>query len=248
MDNPSLERYSRQILVPGFDLEAQERLERSRIVLVGCGGLGVPLALYLVGMGIGEITVVDHDRIEASNLPRQVAYTETDIGLLKVEVLAERLRAMNSQVQVFSETGLFDTDSGGDLLAGKDLVVDATDNHEARLAIDVVSRKAGLPWVMASAVQMAGQIVAFSKEREEGCYHCLAPGIDRELVGACARLGVLSPVVGAVAMEQALKIIAILTDIIPARWGSLDVIDYRNNERRTLQLTKRSDCPNCSVS
>ncbi len=248
MDDASLERYSRQLLVPGFDLEAQECLERSRILLVGCGGLGVPLALYLVGMGIGHITVVDHDHIESSNLPRQVAYTEADIGLQKVDVLAQRLRAMNSQVDVGAEARLFDRDSGIDLVTAKDLVVDATDNHEARLAIDLTSREARLPWVMGSAVQMAGQVVAFSPGREEGCYHCLAPGIDRESVGACARLGVLSPVVGAVAMEQALRVIAILTGITPVRWGSLDVIDYRTNDRRKLQLSKRSDCPVCSIS
>lgn len=108
MDDLTLERYSRQLLVPGFDLEAQERLAASRVLVIGCGGLGSPAAMYLAAMGIGRLTLVDHDVIELSNLPRQIGFTEADVGRLKAEVLAERLRAMSTQIVIAHEPVSFD--------------------------------------------------------------------------------------------------------------------------------------------
>lgn len=248
MDDLTLERYSRQLLVPGFDLEAQERLAASRVLVIGCGGLGSPAAMYLAAMGIGRLTLVDHDLIELSNLPRQIGFTEADVGRLKAEVLAERLRAMSTQIVIAHEPVSFDRSVAEALLPETDLVIDATDNHETRLLIDATTFAAKIPWVMASAVQMAGQIAAFSAQREEGCYHCLAPEPDVSAEGACARLGILGPVVGAVAMEEVLRGIAILTEISPPRWGLIDILDFRFGERRSLHLTKRADCSNCGFT
>jgi molybdopterin/thiamine biosynthesis adenylyltransferase len=163
-------------------------------------------------------------------------------------MLAERLLAMNTQIVIANEPVSFDRGVAEALLSEADLVIDATDNHETRLVIDATTLAARIPWVMASAVQMAGQIAAFSALREEGCYHCLAPEPDVSVGGACARLGILGPVVGAVAMEEVLRGVAILTQVSPPRWGLIDIVDFRLGERRSLQLTKRADCPNCGFT
>lgn len=239
-----LERYSRQLLVPGFELEGQDLLSAARVVIVGCGGLGVPVAMYLAAAGVGSVTLVDHDVIEWSNLPRQVAYSEVDIGRPKAEVLADRLRSMNSSIRVDAKVARLVPQFASEFLSGATVVVDATDNREARLLIDRVTHELAVPWVMGAAVQLSGQNIVFSARRREGCYHCLSPE-SIEGGGSCRELGILGPVVGAVALTQALDVIKCLTQCAPIPWGVLRICDFRMEERYSLPLTRRPDCPNC---
>ena len=153
LTDSQLQRYARQLIVPQVDLEGQQRLHTARVLIVGAGGLGVPMAQYLAGAGVGFIRIADDDRIELSNLPRQVAYTEADVGRLKVDVLAERLRAGNAEVTVDARAVRFDADSASDLLDTVSLVLDATDSLQARQDIDCATRQVELPWIMGSAVR-----------------------------------------------------------------------------------------------
>ncbi len=247
MDDRGLERYSRQLLVPGFELDGQESLAGSSVVVVGCGGLGSLAAQYLAGAGVGRLVLVDPDRIELSNLPRQVAYIEDDIGQFKSDVLAVRLRRMNADLQVESRPIAFDPASGPALVGEADAVLDGTDNHRARLVIDRITATYQIPWFMGAAVQMAGQAIAFSGLRSEGCYHCLAPEADmRE--GGCATLGILGPVVGMVALQQVLDLLGALSGVATVRWGLLRHYDFRNNETVALAVEKRTDCSVCGSS
>ena len=245
MNDSELERYSRQLLVPGFELEGQEALSAASVLIVGCGGLGALAAQYLVGAGLGHVVLVDPDRIELSNLPRQIAYTEADVGRFKAEVLAERLQRMNSEVTVTHHSLAFDETSGASLLTTIDAVLDGTDNHGTRLLIDRFTAHSGLPWFMGAAVQMAGQNIAFTGLREEGCYHCLAPQQASVDAGGCATLGVLGPVVATVALRQVLDLIGALTGVAKVPWGVMRQYDFRANTTASLPLQRRVGCVVC---
>ena len=245
MDDRDLERYSRQLLVPGLELEGQEALAGAHVLLVGCGGLGAAVGLYLAGSGLGRITLVDDDCVELSNLPRQIAFTEQDLGVAKAEAFGRRLRDMNRSLAVDVRVGRFDSGSAGDLLRSVDCVVDGTDNHSSRRLIDLETARRRIPWFMGAAVQMAGQNVAFSPDRGEGCYHCLAPESVAEGDNPCARLGILGPVVGSVAMQQVIDVIGWLAGVAVVPWGLLRQRDFRSGEAVSLPIGKRTDCPVC---
>lgn len=248
MDDRALERYSRQLLVPGFELEGQDALSAASVLIVGCGGLGAPVALYLAGAGVGRLRLVDDDVIELSNLPRQVAYTEADVGRPKVDVLADRLYAMNGTIQVEAVNARFDDAIADHCLSNIDVVVDASDNRDTRCVIDRCTAQGQQPWVMGAAVQMSGQNLIFSATRNEGCYHCLSPENDAGNSGSCRDLGILGPVVGAVALTQALDVIKILSGVGSVPWGVLRVHDFRTDEGYRLNIARRANCPVCSAS
>ena len=244
LTDSQLQRYARQLIVPRVDLEGQQRLQTARVLIVGAGGLGVPMAQYLAGAGVGFIRIADDDRIELSNLPRQVAYTEADVGRLKVDVLAERLRAGNAEVTVDARAVRFDTDSGSDLLDTVTLVLDATDSLQARQDIDRTTRQVELPWIMGSAVRTSGQWAAFDSRRRLGCYHCLMSDPIGAQHASCAELGIVGPVVALVSLQQALWAIKyFVDDSLP--WAQLHIIDAWSGERTQLALSVRPDCPLC---
>ena len=161
LSDKELARYARQLILPEVDLDGQAKLKRSRVLIVGAGGLGTPAAQYLAGAGVGSIRLVDDDHIALSNLPRQLAYTEDDLGQLKAEVLARRLRDANGEIAVDAYCVRFEGDTASKLLEGVDIVLDATDSLQARLDIDRATYAAKLPWVMGAAVGTSGQWAAF---------------------------------------------------------------------------------------
>jgi molybdopterin/thiamine biosynthesis adenylyltransferase len=244
LSDSELERYARQLILPEVDLEGQARLKESRVLIVGAGGLGTPAAQYLAGAGVGSIRLVDDDRIALSNLPRQLAYTEDDLGQLKVEVLSGRLGDANGEITVDAQCKRFDGDTASQLLDGVDIVLDATDSLQARLDIDRATYAAGLPWVMGAAVGTSGQWAAFDESRREGCYHCLMRELDSSENRGCAELGILGPVVGLVALQQSLLVIRYLVGSgLPT--GCLHMLDAWTGENRQLGLAVCKNCVLC---
>jgi molybdopterin/thiamine biosynthesis adenylyltransferase len=244
LSDSELERYARQLILPEVDLEGQARLKESRVLIVGAGGLGTPAAQYLAGAGVGSIRLVDDDRIALSNLPRQLAYTEDDLGQLKVEVLSGRLGDANGEITVDAQCKRFDGDTASQLLDGVDIVLDATDSLQARLDIDRATYAAGLPWVMGAAVGTSGQWAAFDESRRAGCYHCLMREPDSSENRGCAELGILGPVVGLVALQQSLLVIRYLVGSgLPT--GCLHLLDAWTGEARQLGLAVCKDCVLC---
>jgi molybdopterin/thiamine biosynthesis adenylyltransferase len=248
ISDSNLERYSRQILVPGVELEGQAALGEAHVIVVGCGGLGVPAALYLGAAGIGTLTLIDDDRVELSNLPRQPLFRVSDIGRLKGEVLCEHLLANRPSATIRCFTQRLEPHNAPALLEGADVVVDATDNRSTRLLIDRVTHGTSTPWVMGAATRLSGQTIAFDAARAWGCYHCLVVDPESESIGNCADLGIVGSAVAGVALQQVTDVIKLLTGCGVVPWGQCRVFDDATNERYSLQLQKRSGCANCGYT
>jgi len=244
LSDNELKRYARQLILPQVDLEGQARLKQSCVLIVGAGGLGTPSAQYLAGAGVGSIRIADDDRIELSNLPRQLAFTEQDIGQSKADVLAQRLRAANGEISVDARMARFDEASASQLLQGVDLVLDATDSLQARLDIDRATFALGRPWIMGAALRTSGQWAFFDGRREQGCYHCLMDNEHQPQGQGCAELGILGPVVGLVALQQSLLAIQHLLGAGISS-GQLHMMDAWTAEYRQVALAIRPECSLC---
>ena len=239
-----LERYSRQILLPEIDLAGQDRLSRARVAIVGCGGLGSMVGLFLAGAGVGHLRLVDHDRLEMSNLHRQLAFRERDIGTDKATALKAQLVALNGDVQIECITRRFGENMTNDrsMLADIDLVIDATDNLESRHSIEKYTRELGIPCIMGAASCLHGQVIAFSGSRVEGCYRCIAPTDDDGPGFDCRSEGVLASVVGVIAAWQAQDALIYLAGQREPLWGLLRVYDALQQNIERLYVAAPGGC------
>ena len=248
MEDDLLLRYSRQILLPDFGIEAQERLLAARVLIVGAGGLGSPVALYLAAAGVGTLAIADADQVDLSNLQRQVLHGERDIGRAKVDSAKERLAALNPAVKVIALNSRLAGSALQEQVEAADLVVDACDNFETRFAVNAACVTTRRPLVSGAAIRMEGQVAVFRPDRVDSpCYRCLyREGIDPEQT--CAENGVLAPIVGIVGSIQALEAIKVLTGVGTTLCGRLLIIDGKTLEIRTLKLSRDPDCPVCAAS
>ena len=243
LNDQLLERYSRQILLPEIDLAGQENIRQATVLIAGCGGLGSMVALFLAGAGVGKLTLVDADSVELSNLHRQLAFRESDIGQPKAQALENQLLALNSEITITSALRRFgdDAESEDELLKDVDIVIDATDNLASRHAIERLTRDAQKPWIMGAATRLHGQVAAFSQSRAEGCYQCLAPSEGESRGFDCRNEGILGPVIGVIAAWQAQDTLMFLSDQ-NLEWGVLRVYDAMRQRIDRLVVTPRDDC------
>lgn len=245
LSDSELERYSRQLLLPGFDIAGQEALAGARILLVGLGGLGSPAALYLAAAGVGELRLVDGDTVEVSNLQRQIAHGETDLGRSKAQSAADAVARLNSRVRVQVMPERLDEDGLVDACATVDLAVDATDNYPTRFALNRACIAAGIPLVSAAAVRTEGQVATFHPASGGGCYRCLYPEQGAESALRCSDSGVLGPVVGVVGSLLALEVIKQLSGMPGSLAGALLTLDLGDYRIQRLALRARPGCPDC---
>ncbi|RRQ22378.1 HesA/MoeB/ThiF family protein [Thiohalobacter thiocyanaticus] len=246
MNDEQLLRYSRQIMLPDFGVEAQQRLADARVLIIGAGGLGSPAALYLAAAGTGELHIADPDAVDLSNLQRQILHGQQDLGRAKVESARDRLAQVNPDTRVLPIARRLE---GAELLAAvdaADLVIDASDNFSTRFAVNAACWRAGRPLVAGAAIRYEGQLSVFRADLGEGpCYQCLyRDGEDADQT--CAENGVLAPVVGVIGSLQALEAIKVLTGIGEPLAGRLLIFDGRALELRTLKLRPDPDCPVCA--
>lgn len=244
MTDDELLRYSRQILLPDFDIAGQERLRRSRALIVGLGGLGSPVAMYLAAAGVGRLTLVDFDRVDLSNLQRQIVHRTADIGRLKVESGRDTLLALNPSVEVAALPQALDEVELREQVRQADVVVDACDNLPARLAINAACVWAGVPLVSGAAIRLEGQVLVWRPGEKGACYRCLYRDADAA-PETCAQTGVLAPVVGIVGSIQALEAIKVLTGLGETLAGRLLLLDAKRMEWRTLKVRRDPACPVC---
>ncbi len=246
LNDDQLLRYNRQILLNDFDVAGQERLGKATVLVVGLGGLGCPAALYLGAAGVGRLILADGDEVELSNLQRQIAHTDSDIGQNKAESAAAKVRAINSDIQVDAIAQHLEEGSVEQQLKGVDLVVDATDNFPIRFALNRACIAAKIPLVSAAAVRSEGQLAVFDPAHGGPCYRCLYPLEGAETALSCTQSGVLAPVVGILGSMQAMEALKVLSGFGEPLLGSLLVMDLKNMEVRRLGLKPRPDCPDCT--
>jgi molybdopterin/thiamine biosynthesis adenylyltransferase/rhodanese-related sulfurtransferase len=213
LTSEELRRYQRHLSLPGFGLAAQERLKLGRVLVVGAGGLGCPALLYLAAAGVGHILIVDPDRVEASNLQRQVLYSEADVGELKVDIAARRLQALNPYVAVVAMADRFRRENAIEIVQACDVVIDGSDNFATRYLVNDACVMAERPFVYGAIQGFEGQLSVFNW-RGGPTYRCLFPSPPpAELVPSCAEAGVLGVLPGVVGTWQASEAIKILAGV-----------------------------------
>ena len=248
LSRDEIRRYSRHLVMPEVGREGQERLQTARAVVIGAGGLGSPVAMYLAAAGVGKLGVVEFDRVEESNLQRQVLFGQSDIGRPKIEVASERLRQINPLIEISSHATKIDAANAMDLVAGYDLVIDGSDNFPTRYLINDVCVLTGKPDVYGSIFRFEGQISVFWGARGP-CYRCLFPEPPPPgLVPSCAEggvLGVLPGIIGSLQANEAIKLILGIGETLVGRLLIFDALSLRFREMR---LKKSPDCPICSAA
>jgi len=245
MDDEQLLRYSRQIMLPQLDTEGQQKLLDSHVLIIGAGGLGSPVAMYLASAGVGQITIADNDEVDLSNLQRQILHRSNDIGRPKVDSARDTLADLNPDVQITPLNILIDGTTLANLVAKADLVVDASDNFATRFAINSACVNTGTALVSGAAIRMEGQLSVFlPKQADSPCYRCLySEGAEPDQT--CSENGVLAPVVGVIGSLQALEAIKVLLNIGESLCGRLLVFDGLHLEWRSIKLTRDPHCPVC---
>jgi adenylyltransferase/sulfurtransferase len=245
MNDPQLLRYSRHIMLPEIDIDGQTDLLNARVVIVGLGGLGAPVAMYLAAAGVGYLVLVDDDTVELSNLQRQVIHNTHRIGESKVDSAAASINALNPEVTVKSYQMRLDADNIAPLLKGAQVLLDCTDNFAIRFALNTAAVAQQIPLVSGAAIRLEGQVAVFdSRDAHSPCYRCLYDEQDNENLN-CANSGVLAPLVGVIGSVQAVEAIKLLTGISDGLAGRLQLYDARKSQWREMRLPRDPNCPVC---
>lgn len=245
MIDEQLLRYSRQIMLPQIDIEGQQRLLDSRVLIIGVGGLGSPVAMYLAACGVGEIIIVDDDKVELANLQRQIIHSSKHIGMSKVASAASAIESLNPEVKVSVIAERISGEKLRDKIKDVDVVVDATDNLVSRLEINQQCYSAGKPLVSASAIRWEGQLSVFdSRQPDSPCYQCLY-GSRGEVGQTCSENGVMGPVVGMLGCMQANEVVKLLTGAGTSLTGRVLMLDALNMDWQYIRLKRDPDCSVC---
>ncbi len=248
MDDHQLLLYSRQIMLPELDVAGQQKLLDASVLIVGMGGLGCPLAMYLAAAGVGQLTIADDDSVELTNLQRQIAHSQQNIGESKVNSAATTLKGLNPDIKLTLINERLQGKNLEQAIKNKTVVVDATDNFTTRFVINDACLKARVPLVSGAAIRMEGQVTVFDYRRDDSpCYQCLyREGDDEE--ANCASNGVLAPVVGIIGSIQATETIKLIAGLGESLVGKLLLLDARSMQWRELTLRRDPHCPACSSS
>ncbi|MCK4951511.1 MAG: molybdopterin-synthase adenylyltransferase MoeB [Gammaproteobacteria bacterium] len=247
MNDNQLLRYSRQIMLPQVGIEGQQKLLDSRVLIIGLGGLGSPIAMYLASAGVGHLTLVDDDSVELSNLQRQILHTQHDIGKSKVDSAQDTLLALNPDISITTFSTRLDDNALSQQVQQADIILDATDNFATRFKINAACVQNRTPLVSGAAIRTEGQVAVFRPELDDSpCYRCLYKD-EGELDETCTENGVLAPLVGIIGSVQAMEAIKILIGLGESLCGKLLILDGMTMEWRTIKLNKDPDCPVCGL-
>lgn len=253
MDDPGLTdaqllRYSRHILLDEIGVEGQQRLLASRALVIGAGGLGSPVALYLGTAGVGRITLVDHDSVDLTNLQRQIAHTLARVGQPKVDSAAAGIAAINPEVRVQALRERVDAARLAVLVADADVVLDCSDNFATRHAVNAACVAGRKPLVAGAAIGFDGQVSVYdSRDPGKPCYACIFPPDAAFEEVACATMGVFAPLVGIVGTVQAAEALKLLAGIGTSLAGRLQMIDARAMMWTEMAIARQPACPVCGV-
>jgi adenylyltransferase/sulfurtransferase len=249
MNDEQLLRYSRHILLPELGIEGQERLLAARALVIGAGGLGSPVALYLASAGVGRITLCDDDAVDLTNLQRQIVHRTESVGRKKVDSARATLASINPEVRVAALAERVDEQRLESLARDADVVIDGSDNFATRHAVNRVCVKLAKPLVSGAAVRFDGQVAVFDlRATGAACYACLFPESAESEEVRCAVMGVFAPLTGIIGSIQAAEALKVLTDAGETLAGKLLLLDALTMQVRTISLKKDPACPVCSTA
>ena len=246
MTDDDLLRYSRHILLEEIGVEGQERLAAAHAVVIGAGGLGSPVALYLGSAGLGRITLVDADTVDVTNLQRQIAHAQDRVGQAKVDSAREAIHALNPAVNVQvvaqrADAALLDT-----LVPGASVVLDCTDNFATRHAINAACVSHRVPLVSGAAIRFDGQVAVYdSRDGQAPCYACVFPPQQAVEETRCATMGVFAPLVGVIGSLQAAEALKLLAGAGTTLTGRLLMLDGLRMEWNEIRVSRQAACPVC---
>jgi molybdopterin/thiamine biosynthesis adenylyltransferase len=250
MNDQQLLRYSRHILLDELGIEGQQQLLAARALVIGAGGLGSPVAMYLTAAGVGSITVVDDDAVDLTNLQRQILHDTSRVVAAKVDSAVQTLRSINADVQVHALRERADATRLMDLVGQADVVIDCSDNFATRQAVNAACVARAKPLVSGAAIGFDAQISVYdtrpTSNSSNPCYACVfPPGAQFDEV-SCATMGVLAPLVGIIGSMQAAEALKLLTDVGSSLAGRLMMLDARNMKWTEIAASRSPDCPVCA--
>lgn len=238
------QRYARQVALADVGADGQAKLGRARVLVVGMGGLGCPAALYLATSGIGTLVLADFDRVDESNLPRQILYGPADVGALKVDAAKARLSALNPLVTIACRSERLDADALETAVASVDVVLDGTDNFATRFAVNRACVAQEKPLVSGAAIRVEGQVAVFPNRGRGPCYACLYDDED-EWLGNCQGNGVLAPVTGTIGTLMAAEALKLVLGWESALHDRLLLWDAKRGEWQSVALKRNPSCAVC---
>ena len=247
MNDDQLLRYSRPILLDEIGIEGQQRLLQAHALVIGAGGLGSPVALYLGTAGVGRITLVDHDTVDVTNLQRQIAHNLARVGQPKAESARETIAAINPDVQVLPVVQRADAAWLARAVAEADVVLDCSDNFQTRQAVNAACVAARKPLVSGAAIGFDGQISVYdSRQADAPCYACIFPPDATFEEVRCSTMGVFAPLVGIIGSMQAAEALKLLAGVGSSLAGRLQMLDARSMEWTEIRLPRQPACPVCA--
>ncbi len=249
MNDNQLLRYSRHILLPQIEYDGQEKLTQGHVLIVGAGGLGSPVAMYLAASGVGTLTICDFDSVDMTNLQRQIIHTTQSVGINKAVSAQQAIFEINPEVTVHTVQQKSTETEMGALVAQADVVVDCSDNFATRYALNRLCFQHKTPLVSGAAIRFEGQITVFDFRNETTpCYHCLYPDVGSDQEMRCADNGVFAPLVGMIGTAQAAEALKLLLNIGETLQGRLLLLDALTAEWRTIKLARDASCAVCGQS
>ncbi len=249
MNDNQLLRYSRHILLPQIEYDGQEKLTQGHVLIVGAGGLGSPVAMYLAASGVGTLTICDFDSVDMTNLQRQIIHTTQSVGINKAVSAQQAIFEINPEVTVHTVQQKSTEAEMRALVAQADVVVDCSDNFATRYALNRLCFQHKTPLVSGAAIRFEGQITVFDFRNETTpCYHCLYPDVGSDQEMRCADNGVFAPLVGMIGTAQAAEALKLLLNIGETLQGRLLLLDALTAEWRTIKLARDASCAVCGQS
>ncbi|MFD0928929.1 HesA/MoeB/ThiF family protein [Methylophilus glucosoxydans] len=246
MQDELLLRYSRHIMLPQIEYAGQEKLTQSHALIVGAGGLGAPVAMYLAAAGVGTLTICDFDQVDLTNLQRQIIHTTASVGQNKAMSAQATIAALNPEVNVHVETTRLNDEALAARVLAADVVIDCSDNFATRYLLNQLCFESKKPLVSGAAIRFEGQLSVFDfRHADSPCYHCLYPDVGDDQALRCADNGVFAPLVGMIGTAQAAEAIKVLLNMGQSMEGRLLLLDALSAEWRTIRLKKDPSCALC---
>ena len=246
MDDKQLLRYSRQIMLPEIDVDGQERIKNSKVLLIGLGGLGSPISIYLTAAGVGELIIADFDKVNLSNLQRQILHKTRDINRLKIDSAKEHLHELNPDINIRSIGKKLSENDLMNEAKKSNIIIDASDNFNTRFSLNKISVKSKTPLVSGAAIRFEGQVTVFNPaQKSSPCYRCLY-NEDVSTEESCTANGVFAPLLGIVGSIQANEALKLILNLGESIQGKLLLIDALNMEFNEVFLNKDPSCPVCN--